>query len=269
MRSINTANRLKRFPVKLGLFITLSMLVACGGGGGGAVESTVPPPVDNASPGGFWVGFDNDGETVLVFATETGRFQFMTGDGAQGPGVLSVSNGNNISGDFQLVTQVGFSFSDGSTQSNCTLSGTVVERQTMSVTANCTTSLGSQDQITVMPLAYQDVYERDSSLATVSGLFDGGIVVTEISSDGMLFAQYSINNCVANGRVSIIDSNFNLYDVQFTVNSCTGIYDVLNGVSFAGIGILDNTNIPEQFVAPAVGDSSGTSVSWIVFGERL
>lgn len=247
----------------------LISLFACGGGGGVAVESTVPPPVDNVSPGGFWVGFDNDGETVLIFVTETGRFQFMTADGAQGPGVLTVSNGNVISGDFQLVTQVGFSFPDGSKLSTCTLSGTVDERQTMSVTANCTTTSGTQDQITVMPLAYQEIYERESSLAILSGLFDGVIVVTDISPDGTLFAQYSINDCVANGRVSIINANFNLYDVRFTVNSCTGIYEVLNGVDFTGMGVLDNTNTPEQFAAPSIGDSSGTLVSWIVFGNRL
>jgi len=259
----------KRLPAIFGMFIAVSVMVACGGGGGGPVEGIAPPPVNNVSPGGFWLGFDNEGETVLAFVTETGRVQLLADGGAQGPGQLTVSNGNEVSGEFQLVTQVGFSFPDGSTLSNCTLSGTVVERQTMSVSAVCTTTLGAVDQFTVMPLVYQEVYERDSSLATVSGLFDGRVVVTDIAADGTLFAQYSINDCVANGRVSIINSDFNLYDVQFTMNNCTGIYDVLNDVSFSGMGILDNTNVPEQFVAPAIGDSSGRLVSWFIFGDRL
>lgn len=251
------------------IYCFLLILAACGGGGRGVGEAVLPPPVDNVSPGGFWLGFDNDGDSVVVFVTESGKFQFLAGTGEQGSGLMTVSNGNDITGDFQLVSQVGFSFPDGTTLANCTLTGTVVERDTMSVTADCTTTAGLQDQITVMPLAYQPIYERSSSLATVSGLYDGNVAVTDISLDGTIFAQYSINDCVANGMVSIIDPNFGLYNFQFEMSSCTGIYDVLNGVSFTGIGILDNTNSPEQLFAPAIGDSAGTFVSWFLFGERL
>ena len=259
------------------IYSFLLIFTACGGsGGGGGGGGTAPPPppppppVLNESPGGFWAGIDSDGDIVVVFVTETGRFEFMTQFGNQGSGTLSVSNGNDVTGNFQLVTQIGFPFPDGTTLADCTLSGTVTERQIMSVTANCTTTAGLQDQITVTPLDYQPIYERDSSLATIAGMYDDGFqLVTDIGSDGTIFAQDPFTNCVTNGQVSIIDPDFNLYDFQFELSNCTDIYQILNGVSFFGLGLLDDSFPPEVLLVPATGDAAGTLVSWFIFGDRL
>ena len=205
-----------------------------------------------------------------MFVTETGRFQFLTEFGNQGSGIMSVSNGSDISANFQLVTPLfGPSFPDGATLADCTLSGTVNERQTMFVTANCTTTAGLQDQIMVMPLDYLPIYERDSSLATITGMYDDGFVVTDIAADGTIFAQDAFTGCVTNGQVSIIDPAFNAYDFQFGYSNCTGPDEFLNGSSFVGIGNLDDTFPPEVLVVPAIGDVGGTLVSWFIFGERL
>ncbi len=183
---------------------------------------------------------------------------------------MSVSNGNDVSADFQLVTPLfGPSFPDGTTLADCTLSGTVTERQIMSVTANCTTTAGLQDQITVTPLDYGPFYERDSSLATIVGMFDDGFVVTDIAADGMIFAQDSVSSCVINGQVSIIDPDFNLYDFQFGLSNCTGPDAILNGASFVGLGFLDDTFPPEVLLVFVIGDVAGTLVSWGIFGERI
>ncbi len=263
-----------------------SIIASCGGGGGSAPAATIPPvppvppvppappppppPVGNDSPGGIWVGIDSDGEIVIVFVTETGRFNFVTEFGNQGSETLSVSNGNDVSGNFQLVTPLfGPTFPDGTTLADCTLSGTVTERQIMSVTVNCTTTAGLQDQITVTPLDYVPIYERDSSLATIAGMYDDGFVVTDIAADGTIFAQDWFTGCVTNGRVSIINPNFNLYDFQFGYSNCTGPDAILNGTSFIGIGTLDNTIPPDVLLVLVTGDVAGTLVSWFLFGERL
>ena len=241
--------------------------MACGGGGGGPVFN--PPPVTNASPGGIWPGIDSDGDLVLALVTETGRFHFLDEFGNQGSGILSVSNGNDVAGNFQFVTEFGFTFSDGTTLADCTLSGTVTERQTMTVTANCTTTAGLQDQITVA-LDYDPLYERDSSLATIAGLYDDGFgIVTDIASDGTIFEQDAVSGCVTNGQVSVIDSAFNAYDFQFELSNCTGQFAILNGTSFVGIGTLDNTVPPELLIVAATGDVAGTLVSLIIVTERL
>ncbi len=242
--------------------------VACGGGGGGAAPP-LQPPVVNASPGGIWTGIDSDGDLIAAFVTETGRFHVIDEFLNQGSGILSVSNGNDVTANFQLVTEFGFTFLDGTTLADCTLSGTVTERQTMSVTVNCTTTAGLQDQITVT-LNYDAIYERDSSLATIAGVYDDGSgIVTDIASDGMIFEQDPVTGCVTIGQVRVIDPTFNLYDVEFGFSNCIGPFAFLNGSSFVGIGTLDNTVTPEVLIVFATGDVAGTLVSLVSVAERL
>jgi hypothetical protein len=215
------------------------------------------------------VGTDSGGDLALALVTETGRFHLIDECGIQGSGILSVSNGNDVSGNFQLVTPSGCTFPDGTTLADCTLSGTVTERQTMSVTANCTTTAGLQDQIT-LALNYDPIYERDSSLATIAGTYDDGSgIVTDIASDGMIFEQDPVSGCVTNGQVSVIDSAFNAYDFAFGFSNCTGQDAILNGSSFVGIGTLDNTLTPEVLIVAVTGDVAGTLVSVVFVAERI
>ncbi len=261
---MSSMKALVRFLYVLGL---TAFCVACGGGGGGAAPLPQPPVV-NASPSGIWTGIDSNGGQIIVFVTETGRFHIIDQFLNQGSGILSVSNGNDVTANFQLVTPLGITFPDGTTLRDCTLSGTVTERQTMTVTGNCTTTAG-QDQITVT-LNYDANYERDSSLATIAGLYDDGSgIVTDIASDGMIFEQDPVSSCVINGQVSIIDPDFNLYDFQFGLSNCTGPDAILNGASFVGLGLLDDTFPPEVLIVFATGDVAGTLVSWGLFGERI
>jgi hypothetical protein len=138
----------------------------------------------------------------------------------------------------------------------------------MTVTGNCTTTAG-QDQITVT-LNYDAIYERDSSLATIASLYDDGSgIVTDIASYGMIFEQDPVLGCVTIGQVSIIDPDFNLYDFQFGLSNCTGPDAILNGASFVGLGLLDDTFPPEVLLVLVTGDVAGTLVSWGLFGERI
>ncbi len=234
---------MKAFARFLCVLSLTAFCVACGGGGGGTAPPTPLPPVTNASPGGIWVGIDADGGQIVAFVTETGGFHFIDEFLNQGSGILTVSNGNDVSGNFQLVSELGFTFPDGTTLADCTLSGTVTERQTLTVTVNCTTTAGNQDQITVT-LDYVPIYERDSSLATIAGTFDDGSgIVTNIASDGTIFEQDPVSGCVTNGQVSVIDNGaFNLYGVQFGFNNCTG---QLVG-TFAGLGDLLGGNFSSR-----------------------
>ena len=252
-------------------------LAACGGGGGGAAPPppappappAPPPPVTNASPGGIWEGIDSDGDLVAVFATETGRFHFFDEFGNQGSGILSVSNGNDIAANFQGVTPWGLTFPDGTTLVDCMLSGTVAERQTLTLALDCTTTMGLQFQ-TTMTLDYDAIYDRDSSLATVAGNYDDGSgIVTNIAADGTIFDQDPVSGCVTNGQVRVIDSAFNVYDFEFGYSSCTGQNAILNGTSFVGIGTLDDTFTPESLYVVAIGDIAGTLVSSFFGAERL
>jgi hypothetical protein len=101
-------------------------------------------------------------------------------------------------------------------------------------------------------------------------MYDDGIVVTDIASDGMIFEQHPVLGCITIGQVSVIDSGtFNLYDVEFGISNCTLQFAFLNGSSFVGIGTLDNTVTPEVLTLFTVGDVAGTSVSLVTVTARL
>lgn len=269
MREINMALRLTHFRKLFFLLICLTPLHGCGGGGGGSPSPSVPPPVANQSPGGLWFGTDSGGSVVVAFVTETGRFHFIDEFLNQGAGILNVNNGDNIASNFQLVAFTGSTFQDGTTLADCTLSGMVTERQTMTITVNCTTTAGLQNQIMAV-LNYDTLYERNSSLATIAGMFvDLSGIVTTISSDGTFFKQDPVTGCVTNGQFSIIDSNFDLYDIEFGLSNCTGQFAIFNGTSFVGLATLDNTFSPELLVASTIGDVAGILVAMFIIDERI
>ena len=252
-----------------GLLALGSALPGCGSGGGSGGDIAPPPPVVNVSPGGFWYGFNSIGGEVFAIVTETGRFHFLTvPDFSQGTGTLSVSNSNNLNGTFQLVTQLGYVFEDGTTLANCTFSGTVAERQTVNASIECTTTAGLMQQSTAA-LDYDVAYDRDSSLATIAGNYQGFSAVLNVAGDGTIFSQDPVTGCVVNGLVSVLNSNFNAYDLNFTYDSCTGFEAILNGSNFTGIAALDNSEDPEVLIATATGSVGGVLISFVEVLDRI
>lgn len=235
---------------------TFVLIGICAGLLFGCGEETTSPPVTNASPGGFWEGIDSNGGHIIALVTETGKFHFIDGDLNQGSGTLSVSDTNDVDSNFHFVTQPGSTFADGTTSANCSLAGTVSERQTMTVTVACMTAAGLHNQITAA-LSNKALYERASSLATIAGNYQGLKEVLNIAGDGTLFSQNPGTGCVANGQVSIIDNAFNAYDFEFTYSNCVGQAAVMNGSSFVGIASLDNSVTPEKLLVAAIGDMDG------------
>ena len=58
----------------------------------------------------------------------------------------------------------------------------------------------------------------------------GADLIMSIDSDGRLFFQSAPSDCVANGTLEPhLDGSFNVYDVELTLASCTGLYAYLNG----------------------------------------
>ena len=251
------------FVVSLVVGTLLSACDDVGGGGG------------NVTPGGFWLSASSDGDAVFALVTETGRFHLYTASN-QGTGVLSVSNGNDVSANFQLVTSLfRFPFKDGTTQADCTLSGKLKKRATMSVIVDCTTTAGLQFQLAAIPFQYIHIYEFSSSLATIAGLYQTGGPVMDIAADGTIFAQEAFTNCVMNGQVNIIDPAFNLYDFQISYSNCTGRDADQNGATFVGIGFLleiTNPSPPDSSILLLVnfiGEIDGVLVPLYISGFQL
>ena len=248
------------------------LFAACSGGGYSPAPSppppNLPPPASNVSRGGIWAGVDTDRVDVIALVTETGRFRWVNEFFDQGFGNLNVDSDGEIASTFQMVTQLGSTFIDGTTLANCKITGTLIVRQTMAVTVNCTTTAGLQSQSTIT-LNYNSIYERDSDLSVIAGIYDDAGLVLDVDANGVIFEQDPTTGCVTNGQVSVLDPEFNAYDVQFQFENCSGQSSVLNGASFAGMATLDNSVSPEALIVGATGEVSGSLVALFGISERL
>lgn len=242
------------------LILLLSVtVVACGGGGGGEAGSSVVLPPVNQSVGGIWEGVDSAGDDIIGLVTEDGDFHFIDPFG-QGFGSVSVSNGNQVSASYTYVAELGTVLSDGSTSAACTFSGTVAERQTLTIDSQCTSTLGTVSDVSVT-MSYNALYDRDASLATIAGTYDDLGDVLSVDSAGVLFEQDATDGCVLNGQVSVVDPAYNVYRVEFTVANCSAARAALNGTAWSGIATLDSTVSPEDLVFGVVGDVTESGVT--------
>ena len=99
-----------------------------------------------------------------------------------------------------------------------------------------------------MSTTFDNSYDRGSDLATVAGAYSsfdifGDPASFSVDANGVITSQ-SNSGCVGNGQISIIDANFNAYNVTLDVTSCgalDGMYD--------GLGLTqDNVTMDDVFV---------------------
>jgi len=225
-----------------------------------------PPPTDEAL-GGIWEGIDSTATGIIGLSTESGKIHFINEDGQQGFGTAS-ADGTAVTIIYTLVAQFGNVLIDGSDFADCVATGTIHERESLAVTTDCTTELGA-DFTTTALLAYNDLYDRDSSLATIAGTYNDFGTILTIDSNGVLFEQNALTGCVFNGQVSIIDSDFNAYNILFDISGCASAADIFNGSIFSGIATLDNTINPETLIAGLTGDVGGVTVAIAFEALRL
>ena len=257
------------------LLAVLGLLAACGGGSGsgtsGSSTSSSAPaaPVANAAIGGIWSGTDvATGLSLLGLIDEAGEFHFLRSDNAQYIGTIS-SAGNAITGSVEGYTQMGTIYPDGSTHGTGTLSGTVAARTSLSGTVVFRTDAGA-NTTNAVTLNFQSSYNRASSLATISGNYldpSSGDVVS-VTASGVATWFDAATRCSGFGTVSIISATYNVYRIQWAYMGCTGGSAVLNGVSFAGLGTLDNSTSPERFILGAHGQTATAKYALVLTLRR-
>ena len=237
----------------------------CGGGGGDGGGGMAT----NAAVGGIWRGTESaSGLDVVGLVDEAGEFHFLRSDGVQYVGTVH-SSGNSVSADFEGYTPFGSVFADGTVHGTGTLSGTVNERSSMSGSTQFTTDLGGKTSGTIT-LTFDNLYNTDSSLAAISGVYtdsQSGDVIS-VSGNGDVFWQDPATGCTANGTVSIINAAYNAYRVQFSYGNCVGAAAVLNGVQFSGLGTLDATANPVQAIIGVTGKSGAGTYAFVFLVHR-
>jgi hypothetical protein len=239
-------------------------LCACGGGGGYGGS----PSATNQSPGGIWTvqyvqgSGPTAGDTMdaKALVTETGDVYFavvntVNGCTERGFGNVTV-NGSALSGSLSnaMVTwsanaavNTSCKYPDGSTSGTTTLSGTVTQRSSLTVTDTLTTSAGTSGTAT-HTWSYSGLYSEMPSLATIAGNYTDGSNTLTVNSNGAIFEQDPTTGCVLNGQASIVNSSYNAYALSFSYASCTGTAAVLNGQTGTGFGYYDDSVSPNQFV---------------------
>lgn len=255
---------MKRYSIALSSILIAACSPSVDVGGLDGVSIDIP----DAAVGGAWLGTDSGGSQILALVTESGRLNWILLDtGEQGFGAVSVSVVTTTI-EYTLVAPWGFTLADGSTSATCNGSGPIVERQSWHAPINCTTSLGGSIE-SITDFGYDALYDRDSSLALIAGDYDDSGLVFSVSANGEIFEQDPASGCVVNGQVSIIDSQYNVYDVSITYANCIGDEAVLNGAVFAGLGILDDTAAPETAIFGVTGVVGNETYSMVRTLSRL
>ena len=80
-------------------------------------------------------------------------------------------NESSVHGNFQRPPEPGLVFQDENLNTDCKLSGSIVERSSMTLDVQCRTE-ENQQVITTLNLNYDIRYQRDSALATIAGNYD-------------------------------------------------------------------------------------------------
>jgi len=142
---------------------------------------------------------------------------------------------------------------DGSTYGTGSITGTVAQRATLTLTDTDTTANGTMFSPTTTTWTYNSLYSQPSSLATIAGNYTDGSATLSIDGNGVIFEQDS-NGCVLNGQVSIPDASYNAYTFSVTFTGCP---NVPNGTTATGIGTLDTTQSPNQLIAGLRGTVNG------------
>ncbi len=231
----------------LSLILFSMALAACGGGGSGEPIG-VTTPVANELLGGIWEGTSTaagNSQSIIGVTTDDGRFRFLSlSTEGQYIGSFSVFDQNQVSGSGFGVAPLGFVWSDGSTVTSLTVTGTVSERN--SYGGSWATGSGESGTFN---LDYDPIYNRTSSLAKVQGTytsfddFGNATGVFTIDSNGNVVGQ-DIDACVYGGLVSIVNSNYNLYEISLTVTNCVQFSGMYNGLG----GLRDFNNTDDELL---------------------
>ena len=223
--------------------------------------------IDLEVPSGIWTGTDAEGREVSLLVL--GDFNFRYIDGAKNQAAGYFPPESQVAGNFELVTPLGQPFADGSTLANCNFTSSLVERVSIDFTTSCRTT-GGLEFAETLELFFDPLYDRDSSLDTVAGTYQTAAgSVRSIAADGLLFAQDATTGCVVNGNVGIYSPSFNIYPVTLLFESCTGPEEALNGSTFDGFAVLDNTETPEALIIAVIGAAGDTAVSLFERAERI
>lgn len=223
-------------------FLGFAILQGCGGGGSSdptsqQQQTPPPPPPPPPNPVGLYAAVVGGSPAALLIAPDGGFFYLTNAPGCIGLYAGQFTLGGGVAtgtGDFAPSFQV-----------NTTCGN--AEQDTFTGTYDATTfTLTSHDaagnSFTIPWTLDAAVTNQGASLADVQGTYADGNAVLTVDSLGNIFEQDPASGCVLSGLVSVIDPKLNVYQIQVTVENCTGPLAVANGLAATGLATYNNTD---------------------------
>lgn len=201
-------------------------LSSCGGGGSGpATPSPVvlpPPPV--VKFGGFWFGnmvidAASESEECGALVTEDGQFRFLCVFADLHLVGTSSRDQDVMTGSGQAFSSLGFL--DGSFVNDLVVDATFISGTSLVGTWS-TASPGDSGSF---DMVYDPEYEKPSSLGLLEGVWQstdelGNPNATYLIDDLGSFTAQDSDGCTSSGMVLVLDSRYNLYQVNSTIVGC-------------------------------------------------
>jgi hypothetical protein len=240
--------------IRAAVIVAVVTCAACSGGGGGGTAAGTPPnppgsppPVAQQSAGGFWFALTGGATAMTLMIAETGEMRVTmppstsSSGPAFGSGAVLVTT-NQVAGSFETRAVQPSPTSPVGAELDCTIDGTVTTRVAMQTTVVCTDTSGSSTT-TDLNFYYDSRYDSDSSLTLIAGNYTLPLNASgnslNINGDGTLFGMYQNGpRCTLNGRVTIVDTSFNLYRFEVLFSGCT-VLTHLEGVTMTGFATRD------------------------------
>jgi hypothetical protein len=264
------------YPIvrRIALLAALACLAACNDELGTGTGSSSSTPT-SGSPAGIWTGTDSaTGMQMIGLIDSSGNADFFFANGEQFVGTAQVA-GTALAISLDGYSQFNAEFSDGSTYGVGTFNGTLTSGSSITGTLSFTTS-NNTASTSSWSLTFSSMYDTAESLSSISGSYTastsavsagtdplGGASVT-LSSTGTLFAQGPTSGCVANGTIASGNTSYNMFEVTYTLENCTGTYVGLNGIKFSGLAYLNTSASPAQIVVTVTGQSASATYFGLV-----
>jgi hypothetical protein len=251
------------------LIAALTCVGGCNTNGLSAVDDSSSSSSSTATAAGIWTGIDSaTGLQMVGFVDSSGQADFILSNGIQFTGTAQVA-GTSVAMSIDGYPQFGAEFSDGSTSGVGTFNGTLTSGSSITGTLTFTTIADSVTTST-WTLTFSSLYNMSSPVSAVSGTFTestsavsqgldplSGASVS-ISATGALSGQSSTSGCALNGTISNSNTSYDVYQVSYTYENCTGSYAVLNGIQFTGLGYYNpNVSPPEITIGVTGVNTSG------------
>lgn len=249
------------------LLLVLTLLNACSGGGGGQAPGA-PPPVNNPPPavsklGGFWSGdmtIDSaqGTEECGALITEDGQFRFLCIFTDLHLAGMSSRNMNTLSGSGLAFSSLGFL--DGSFVQDVVVEATLIAET--SLTGTWVTAAGDSGSF---DMVYDIEYEKLSSLDLLEGVWQGTDelgnpnVTFTIDNLGSFTASNS-NGCNSSGMFLLLDSDYNIYQMDSTIVDCSIAGD------YSGMALVFEDVVADDSILFSINDDQR---AFLVGLERL